>query len=110
MQNKKGEKRKMPTYEYECKSCGYVFEQFQSMTEKPLQTCPECEGKVKRIIGAGAGIIFKGSGFYETDYKKKSPSSSDSFTTSADKDKSSDTKPPSNEKPNKKDKKTSSDK
>ncbi len=60
----------MPTYEYKCLECGIHFERFQSMTDEPVKTCPECGGKVKRLIGAGAGIIFKGSGFYETDYKK----------------------------------------
>ncbi|OGV58851.1 MAG: FmdB family transcriptional regulator [Lentisphaerae bacterium RIFOXYA12_FULL_48_11] len=62
----------MPTYEYECTKCQHHFEKFQSMKDKPLQKCPECRGKVRRLLGAGAGIIFKGSGFYETDYKKKS--------------------------------------
>lgn len=61
----------MPTYEYECQKCRHQFEKFQSMKDKPLQKCPKCRGKVKRLLGAGAGIIFKGSGFYETDYKKK---------------------------------------
>jgi len=62
----------MPTYEYECGRCGHTFEAFQSMTEKPLRTCPECGGRVRRLIGAGAGIIFKGSGFHATDYRTKS--------------------------------------
>ncbi len=62
----------MPTYEYECERCGHTFEAFQSMTDKPLRTCPECGGPVRRLIGAGAGIIFKGSGFYATDYRSKS--------------------------------------
>jgi putative FmdB family regulatory protein len=61
----------MPTYEYECQRCGHVFERFQSMTAEPIKRCPECRGKVKRLIGAGAGIIFKGSGFYETDYRSE---------------------------------------
>ncbi len=61
----------MPTYEYECEKCGYHFEKFQNMTDKPLSNCPECGGKVVRLIGAGSGIIFKGSGFYATDYKNK---------------------------------------
>lgn len=61
----------MPTYEYECQRCGHVFERFQSMKDEPLKRCPECRGKVKRLIGAGAGIIFKGSGFYETDYRSE---------------------------------------
>lgn len=62
----------MPTYDYECLKCGYVFELFQRMTEKPINKCPKCNKKsVKRLIGPGFGIIFKGSGFYETDYKRK---------------------------------------
>lgn len=61
----------MPTYEYECERCGHVFEKFQSMTEEPVKRCPQCRGKVKRLIGTGAGIIFKGSGFYETDYRSE---------------------------------------
>ena len=62
----------MPTYEYECEACGHAFEEFQSMSAKPLKKCPKCsKNKLTRLIGAGAGIIFKGSGFYETDYKRK---------------------------------------
>ncbi len=61
----------MPTYEYECKKCGKRFERYQSITARPLRKCPECAGRVRRIIGAGGGVIFKGSGFYETDYKRK---------------------------------------
>ena len=61
----------MPTYDYECKDCQHAFEEFHSMSAKPVKKCPECGGKVNRLIGTGAGIIFKGSGFYETDYKKK---------------------------------------
>jgi len=62
----------MPTYEYECSKCGAVFEAFQRMTERPLRKCRACgaHGTVSRLIGAGAGLIFKGSGFYETDYKR----------------------------------------
>lgn len=64
----------MPTYEYKCQSCGYMFEKFQSMSDKPLQNRPHCNGKVQRLISGGAGIIFKGSGFYATDYRSgKSP-------------------------------------
>lgn len=59
----------MPTYEYECLRCGRVFDRFQKITAEPLKICPKCKGKVKRRIGAGAGIIFKGSGFYATDYR-----------------------------------------
>ncbi len=57
----------MPTYEYECNACGHRFDAFQSMSEEPLTECPECSGRVQRLIGGGAGIIFKGSGFYSTD-------------------------------------------
>jgi putative FmdB family regulatory protein len=62
----------MPTYEYECKKCGAVFEAFQRMTDRPLTKCKKCgsKGTVKRLVGAGAGVIFKGSGFYATDYKR----------------------------------------
>ncbi len=77
----------MPTYEYKCDSCGYVFEEFQSMTDQPLKTCPQCGEKIHRLIGTGAGLIFKGSGFYLTDYKKSN--TSPSKTTSSDKAKSS---------------------
>ena len=63
----------MPTYEYECKACGHRFEQFQQMTAKPLEKCPKCKKKLRRLIGNGAGIIFKGSGFYATDYRKPGP-------------------------------------
>ena len=62
----------MPTYEYECQKCGHRFETFQSMKDKPLTECPKCGGKVKRLIGTGAGILFKGSGFYQTDYRSES--------------------------------------
>lgn len=91
----------MPTYEYECSECGLVFEHFQSIKDEPLKTCIHPEGckhpgskaKVKRLLGTGAGIIFKGSGFYQTDYrskeyreaarKEKSSTSSDTATTSS---------------------------
>lgn len=66
----------MPTYDYQCLECGHTFEAFQMMSEKPLRKCPECRGKVKRLLGTGAGLIFKGSGFYETDYKRSSTASS----------------------------------
>jgi putative FmdB family regulatory protein len=79
----------MPTYEYVCEKCGHEFEKFQSISAKPLGTCPEDEcaqknwakGKVKRAISGGAGLIFKGSGFYITDYR------SDSYKEAAKKDK-----------------------
>ena len=63
----------MPTYEYQCKSCGHTFDAYQPISAKPLKKCPQCGKGVKRLIGSGSGIIFKGSGFYETDYKKKTP-------------------------------------
>jgi len=63
----------MPTYGYMCESCGYEFEQFQSITARPLRVCPECGKRgLRRLIGGGAGILFKGSGFYETDYRSES--------------------------------------
>lgn len=62
----------MPTYDYQCEACGVEFEKFQRMSEEPLKKCPECgKLKVKRLFGTGAGILFKGSGFYETDYRSK---------------------------------------
>ena len=61
----------MPTYDYECAHCGHVFEAFQKMSDKPLSVCPKCKKKPRRLIGAGSGIIFKGPGFYATDYRKK---------------------------------------
>lgn len=75
----------MPTYEYECADCGYAFEKLQSMTDKKLRKCPECgKFKLARLIGSGAGIIFKGTGFYETDFKTKSgPSSSETKSDSS---------------------------
>lgn len=63
----------MPTYEYKCLKCGNVFEIFQKMTDDPIKECPKCKGQIKRLIGAGAGPIFKGSGFYHTDYKNAKP-------------------------------------
>jgi putative FmdB family regulatory protein len=62
----------MPTYEYECKNCGHVFEVFQSMSDAPLKNCPQCGKDVRRLINGGTGVIFKGSGFYVTDKNKKS--------------------------------------
>lgn len=63
----------MPTYDYECKSCSHAWEVFQSIKAKPVKTCPECGKRTaKRMIGPGAGILFKGSGFYITDYRSDS--------------------------------------
>ncbi|HUI91331.1 MAG TPA: zinc ribbon domain-containing protein [Chitinivibrionales bacterium] len=78
----------MPTYDYECEKCGLVFEEFQRITEPPLTVCkrPGCGGTVKRLISPGAGFLFKGSGFYSTDYrsesyKKQAKSDTSSSTT-----------------------------
>ena len=75
----------MPTYEYECQQCGHRFEESQSITAEPLQTCTEaeCKGPVKRLIGMGGGLLFKGSGFYITDYR------SDGYQKAAKADKDS---------------------
>lgn len=68
----------MPTYDYECLECKHTFELFQMMSAKPIKKCPECgKDNAKRLIGAGMGIIFKGTGFYETDYKRKQSNSLD---------------------------------
>lgn len=68
----------MPTYDYECSSCGHTFEALQSMNEPKLEKCPACgKKKLHRLIGSGSGVIFKGTGFYETDYKKKTPSAAE---------------------------------
>jgi len=67
----------VPTYEYRCDKCGHRFEEFQKMTDKPLKKCSRCKGPVKRMIGSGGGIIFKGKGFYQTDYKKPGPKKED---------------------------------
>ncbi len=78
----------MPTYEYKCTKCGHTFELFQKMSDNPVKECPQCKGLVKRLIGTGAGTIFKGSGFYITDYKNKS-----SNTVSSKKDDKKTSKP-----------------
>ncbi len=63
----------MPTYEYLCDACQHAFEQFQSITAKPIKKCPKCgKSKVRRLISLGGGILFKGKGFYQTDYRSKS--------------------------------------
>lgn len=61
----------MPTYDYECIECGHVFEHFQSISAENLKECPKCGKELKRLIGGGSGIIFKGTGFYCTDFKNK---------------------------------------
>ena len=93
----------MPTYGYACQNCGHEFDEFQSITAKPLRKCPEC-GKLslKRLIGTGAGIIFKGSGFYETDYR------SESYKKAAESDKGGSASKSGDKKEAKSEKKTSS--
>ncbi len=75
----------MPTYQYRCNECTHEFSEFQSITAEPLSACPECGGAVQRLISGGAGFLFKGDGFYTTDYR------SDSYKKAekADKDSSS---------------------
>lgn len=66
----------MPTYDYKCENCGHLFEYFQPMADDPLKTCPDCsQDSLKRLIGGGLGVIFKGSGFYVNDAKKSSSTS-----------------------------------
>jgi putative FmdB family regulatory protein len=77
----------MPTYEYFCSDCSFEFEEFQSIASEPLQICPKCKGTVKRKISGGTGLIFKGSGFYITDYKNKKSSSNKPIDKSKPKDK-----------------------
>jgi putative FmdB family regulatory protein len=81
----------MPTYEYECNECKFRFEKFQNMSAEPIRVCPECGGEVRRLIGSGGGLIFKGAGFYANDYASKGsckdkPSCCGSGGCSCDKD------------------------
>jgi len=115
----------MPTYEYHCEKCGQNFDAFQSMRDEPYKECPKelCRlpewghGKVKRLLGTGAGLIFKGSGFYTTDYrsdsykaaaKKESPATSSGSEKSAPKESSSSPSPAKTKTPEKKPAKESS--
>ncbi len=70
----------MPTYTYRCIDCGHQYEKLQKITAEPDKQCPICNGEVERLIGGGIGIVFKGSGFYVTDYKKSSNSNNGSKT------------------------------
>jgi putative FmdB family regulatory protein len=95
----------MPTYDYQCEACNHEWELFQSMNDSPVKRCPKCKKqKAKRLLGLGAGLIFKGTGFYETDYKKKSggepkdnssssSGSSDTGTSSTKTEKKQESKP-----------------
>lgn len=103
----------MPTYDYQCKACKHRFEQFQSMKDSALRKCPECgKNTLERLIGTGAAVIFKGSGFYQTDYRSESykkaaeadakpaaAASNDSASKPADSAKSAAERPASDEKP-----------
>lgn len=77
----------MPTYEYQCRKCGKIFDSFHGVNEEGPKRCqnPKCKGKTKKLISAGSGLIFKGSGFYITDYKKKSGGESEKSESSGDK-------------------------
>ncbi len=90
----------MPTYEYACPKCGHQFEQFQSMRDEPLKKCPKC-GKtgLKRLVGGGAGLIFKGSGFYITDYKNKGGPKKEGGDAKPAESKPSEAKPAAESKP-----------
>lgn len=104
----------MPTYEYRCKSCSHEFEHFQSMKDAPLRKCPECgKNTLERLIGTGAAVIFKGSGFYQTDYRneayKKAAEADKPKSESTSSDKAADTKSSDTSKPeSKSDSKTES--
>ncbi len=79
----------MPTYDYRCEACGHAFEQTHSIKAEPIRKCPKCSKlKVKIVIGRGSGVLFKGSGFYQTDYRSKS------YTDAANKDKPASPLPP----------------
>lgn len=79
----------MPTYEYACRKCGHEFEKFQNISDEPVKRCPKCKGKVVKQFSAGAGLLFKGAGFYQTDYRSESykkGAKSESQTSSGKKD------------------------
>jgi putative FmdB family regulatory protein len=95
----------MPTYEYICENCEHRFEQFQAITARPLRKCPQCgKRKLKRLLGCGAGVIFKGSGFYQTDYRsesyKKAAASEKTVPASAKTETKTETKPVKKDKSN----------
>jgi len=92
----------MPTYQYRCTKCAHEFEEFQSITASPITFCPECEGFVERVITGGAGFLFKGSGFYITDYRNEK------YKSDARKDTSSSISSSSSSSNSKKSKKTKS--
>jgi putative FmdB family regulatory protein len=92
----------MPTYEYRCGGCGHEFEEFQSITAKPLKKCPACaESRLQRLIGTGAGILFKGEGFYQTDYRSESYKNAAKAESGGDSAKSEQSKGDSKDAPSK---------
>ena len=95
----------MPTYEYKCNECAHQFEAFQSIKDEPLKICPSCGGAIQRLIGGGNGFIFKGSGFYITDYRSKDYKKEQLAESSSTK--TSDSKTKSDKKSDKKTKETS---
>jgi putative FmdB family regulatory protein len=84
----------MPTYEYRCQKCGHEFSEFQRIVDPPIKDCPKCSKKscVEQIISGGSGLIFKGTGFYETDYRRKSSGGGDDAPSASGSSKSSVTK------------------
>lgn len=90
----------MPTYDYECSACGHRLDHFQSMKDPPLKKCPKCgKLRLKRLIGAGAGVIFKGSGFYTTDYRSSAYETSRKGDSAPKPESKSDSKPETSVKP-----------
>ena len=93
----------MPTYDFQCDACNHTFEEYQSMMDKPLKKCPQCKkNRLRRLIGTGAAIIFKGAGFYQTDYRSESykkaasadkPDTASSTTSESKSESKSDSKP-----------------
>ena len=89
----------MPTYDYECDSCGHAFELFQQISESPKRKCPECgRRKLRRLFGTGAAVVFKGSGFYQTDYRSESYKKAADAEKKASSESSSDSKKASDDK------------
>lgn len=75
----------MPTYEYKCNACDHVFERFQKISDRPVRTCPECgKRRVRRLISSGGGLVFKGPGFYATDYRKDTGRSAGDATSTSE--------------------------